>query len=294
MSMVKGWSLIEIAVVYVVSFLLSRLLVVVLDDFLAMERQILGYNYLFNILIYTFPLLIVKTRNRDFKSYGFTTEHWKFDLDVAMSVFVFAIIPFLIGYVFIASLGFGMLDPLGALIITGFMVITLVIILKVLEKKDIDDIVSPHATKVNLIMLVVLPFVPLIIAISTKRYSPEIIAIIAWQFLISGFGEEIKYRGYYQSTVNLEFGRPYTIAGIQFGPGLIISSFLFSLSHVLNPFNPFIGSLGLSAWWGTFTFVSGFTFGMIREKTGSILAPGIYHGLPDAVGEAIASVFGLN
>jgi membrane protease YdiL (CAAX protease family) len=34
-------------------------------------------------------------------------------------------------------------------------------------------------------------------------------------------------------------------------------------------------------------------FGVLREKTGSLLAPGLAHGLPDAVGEALVKVFGL-
>ena len=34
-------------------------------------------------------------------------------------------------------------------------------------------------------------------------------------------------------------------------------------------------------------------FGLIREKTGSVVAPGVAHGLPDAVGEAFAKIFGI-
>ena len=38
--------------------------------------------------------------------------------------------------------------------------------------------------------------------------------------------------------------------------------------------------------------VAGLMFGVIREKTGTLLASGIAHGLPDAVGEALAKIFG--
>jgi membrane protease YdiL (CAAX protease family) len=37
--------------------------------------------------------------------------------------------------------------------------------------------------------------------------------------------------------------------------------------------------------------VGGLFFGVIREKTGTLLAPGIAHGLPDAVGEALLKIF---
>jgi membrane protease YdiL (CAAX protease family) len=38
--------------------------------------------------------------------------------------------------------------------------------------------------------------------------------------------------------------------------------------------------------------LSGLMFGLLREKTGSLLAPGLAHGLPDAVGEALGRLFG--
>jgi membrane protease YdiL (CAAX protease family) len=68
---------------------------------------------------------------------------------------------------------------------------------------------------------------------------------------------------------------------------------LFGFSHVLNPFDPLNGSFDLAWWWGFWTFFSGIFYGFVREKTGSVVAAGIAHGLPDAVGEAIALLFSL-
>jgi membrane protease YdiL (CAAX protease family) len=48
----------------------------------------------------------------------------------------------------------------------------------------------------------------------------------------------------------------------------------------------------LSWGWALFTTFSGLRFGILREETGSLLAPGIAHGLPDAVGEALGRIFG--
>ncbi len=104
-------------------------------------------------------------------------------------------------------------------------------------------------------------------------------------------GEELYYRGYIQSRVNQEFGRPYRLLGVEFGPGLLVAAFIFGLSHVLNNFNPFVGQYTLNWWWGLWTFFGGLLFGLIREKTGSLLAAGIAHGLPDAVGESFALLF---
>jgi membrane protease YdiL (CAAX protease family) len=128
----------------------------------------------------------------------------------------------------------------------------------------------------------------MVIALMRQKDLTVIGSTVIWQFIFSGFGEEIMYRGYYQSRINEEFGRPFTFMGITFGYGVLISSLLFSLAHVLNPFNPLEGTYELAWWWGMFTFFGGFTFGMVREKTGSIIPCGIAHGLPDAVGEAFA------
>jgi membrane protease YdiL (CAAX protease family) len=62
---------------------------------------------------------------------------------------------------------------------------------------------------------------------------------------------------------------------------------------VLNAFKPLQGVYTLDWCWGFETFFSGLFFGLLREKTGSILAPAIAHGLPDAVGEALNIVLNL-
>jgi len=38
--------------------------------------------------------------------------------------------------------------------------------------------------------------------------------------------------------------------------------------------------------------VAGLFFGVLREKTGTLVAPGLAHGLPDAVGEASIKILG--
>ena len=52
------------------------------------------------------------------------------------------------------------------------------------------------------------------------------------------------------------------------------------------------GLSSLTWGWGIWTFVAGLFFGVLREKTGSLLAPCLAHGLPDAVGEPLRKLFG--
>jgi len=111
----------------------------------------------------------------------------------------------------------------------------------------------------------------------------HLLSALVFQIIFSGFGEEILFRGYFQSRINEEFDRPFNIDGLRFGAGLIITSLLFGFGHVLNPFNPLQGRFVLDWSWGLFASISGLFLGLVREKTGSILAPGIIHGLESGV-----------
>jgi membrane protease YdiL (CAAX protease family) len=108
-----------------------------------------------------------------------------------------------------------------------------------------------------------------------------IASTVIFQFVFAGFGEEIMFRGYMQSRLNEGFGYPWSLAGVKFGPGLLITSILFGVLHLLNPFNPLQGQFSLAIWSGISSTVAGFLFGFIREKTGDVLAPSIAHGLVD-------------
>jgi hypothetical protein len=109
------------------------------------------------------------------------------------------------------------------------------------------------------------------------------IALFLTYALFVGFGEEILYRGYIQSRLNEAFGKPYRFFGVAFGWGAILTALLFGLSHA-----GLLGFLlGLSTKvtlaWSLWTFFGGLVFGFVREKTGSILAPALLHGLPQAI-----------
>lgn len=68
---------------------------------------------------------------------------------------------------------------------------------------------------------------------------------------------------------------------MSFGPGLLITSALFAVLHVLNPFNPLVGKFELDPLWGLSSFFLGLLFGFVREKTGTVLSASVGHGLLD-------------
>jgi membrane protease YdiL (CAAX protease family) len=147
--------------------------------------------------------------------------------------------------------------------------------------------------KNNVILLCGLLLLPIVLSIITGRVPLLVTSTVLWQLIVSGFGEEIRYRGYYQSRVNQEFGKPYQIMGIRFGPGLIVSSILFGLVHTTQSFNPLLGQYDFAWPWGLWTLMGGFFFGLLREKTDDVTACTIAHGGLDAVGEGLAVVMGL-
>ena len=74
--------------------------------------------------------------------------------------------------------------------------------------------------------------------------------------------------------------------------GLIVAALLFGLLHAFNGYDPVVGFSSLNWDWAIASALGGLFFGVIREKTGNLLAPGIAHGLPDAVGEPLIMIFG--
>jgi len=133
--------------------------------------------------------------------------------------------------------------------------------------------------------LIGLLLLPLAMAWYSSRPFLNVLLTVLWLFLGAGFGEEIFFRGYIQSRLNQAFGRPFRFMGVEFGLGLIMSSLLFGFIHVLNIVDYFSGRWDFAWWWWPHTFVIGLFYGSLREKTGSILAGGVHHGLMDVMAE---------
>ncbi len=111
----------------------------------------------------------------------------------------------------------------------------------------------------------------------TPEAAPRIANTLLFQFLFVGFAEELLFRGLFQGELNRVFGRPFSIGSTRFGFGLLATSLLFGLVHLLNPFNPIIGKLSLD--WGSFAGTTLFALfaGLIRERTGGLIAVTLFH-----------------
>lgn len=133
---------------------------------------------------------------------------------------------------------------------------------------------------VSLFVLVALLAVPPLFAAYFHR--PAVWLTVLWGFLGCGFGEEVFFRGYIQSRVDAGFGWPWRVLGCAVGPGLIVSSLLFGLIHVLNTVDYFGGRWDFGWWYGLGTTTIGLLYGYLRARTGSVWAGAVTHGMVDA------------
>ncbi|HUT53832.1 MAG TPA: CPBP family intramembrane glutamic endopeptidase [bacterium] len=105
---------------------------------------------------------------------------------------------------------------------------------------------------------------------------------VVFTVVFCGVGEEVLFRGYIQGRLNRALGRPFKIAGVGFGWGLIIASLIFGLGHGFAYYNPFVDRLRdfcPNIGEALVTGLEGFILGLIYERTGGIMAPAVIHGV---------------
>lgn len=243
------------------------------------EKQTLGWSYSIPLVCFVIiPAVSIWLTRRNWAEYGVSLADWRTYLDIGVKAFLVRFIPDLFGRMGTSFLGLN--GATREVVLDIAWVIAIVVMIWVMYRH------KPVASaRNNLILIAVLLVLPILMALTMKKLSVVIVSTIIWQFVLSGFGEEFAFRGYIQSRLNQAFGWTMRFLGVQFGLGLIVSSLLFGLLHAFNNFDPAIGFASLG--WGVVigNALAGFFFGIIREKTRTLLAPSIAHGLPDAIGE---------
>ena len=255
-------------------------------DLVQREKQVLGWSYTVAFSCFVaIPAVVIWLARRSWAEYGVSLKGWRTNMDVGVKAFVVLIIPHAIGRGVPTFLG---LSPqIRDVAIDICWVIAIAVMISVMIKH------KPVASgRNNIILIVALLLIPIFLGLWMRKLSVVVVSTIIWQFLLSGFVEEFAFRGYFQSRLNQAFGRPMRLFGIEFGAGLIVASLMFGLLHVFGAYDPAIGFASLG--WGAFigNTLAGFFLGIIREKTGTLLAPSIAHGLPDALGEPMMKIFG--
>jgi len=283
----KGRSVVEVLAVF--SFL--QLILILLEEasgLVRWERRVLGWSYFTGVLMVLVPTLALVLRKRELEPSGLTLRGWETSLDAGLKGFIFLVGPRLL-LTLLSSRGAAYLYADGSLVLSVAMFFVLFLLLRHLTGKSYRPFSS---VRIRLVLAALVLVFPLVLGAALGRLSLGVFSTILWQLAFGGFAEELFYRGYIQSTVNEEYGRPWSVEGVAYGPGLLVSSALYGLDRALNTFRPLQGVFSVSWSWGFYAFSVGVFYGFIREHTGDIVGSGVANGLADGVGEAFNILFG--
>ncbi|UYP43947.1 hypothetical protein NEF87_000232 [Candidatus Lokiarchaeum ossiferum] len=247
--------------------------------------------YIIGFLWYLIPLLIITSFRRSFVSYGLNFANFRNQIDFSLNMILIMLIPSSI-FLLITFLNIEHDSWLGSAILSLTFIMSIFIFLYS-QKNNItkqSEIISNRKHISNILTLILIYGCPIFIGFFLGKLSWNLVSIVMWQLLFSGFGEEFFFRGYILGRLNQSFGKPYKISGISFGPGLIINALIFSLTHILNPTNYWLNHWEFIWSWGLYTFFGGILFSLMREKAKSIIPGGFSHGI-DGVGEGFHSIF---
>lgn len=274
MASKKISAVVEVVLVRFVVFpLLFLFITKVLPNFQAWQTQNLQLPFPVtgHILMVIVSLLMLLVGRKKFSAYGITCQPLNYHLDIAGTCFVpvvLASIPF--------GLGIDYRSWDGAWIFALVQLVLFFVLGRLLQKK-------PGPGQVSLLAV---SWIALGNGVADHAVGKALAEFVTYGIFV-GFGEEILYRGYIQSRLNDAFGKPFQIFGIQYGWGLIIASLLFGLSHVGLTTSLITGQVNIYWAWGFWTAIGGLVFGIVREKSGSVLAPALLHGLPQAIASAV-------
>lgn len=270
------WAVVEVcAVTFGVIPLLTLGVYRLFPRFETWQTATLGFP--FAVFVYVMMviicLLIVCLRRENLAAYGLTFQNPKYHVDIAATCFI---------PVALANLPFGLgVDHTrwgGALILAVVQIALLFIVARVLRAK-------PSAASVGLLGMVLLPQL-----VAGNVAGKALVTFLTYALFV-GFGEEILYRGYIHSRLNAAFGKPFTFHDVTYGWGSLIAALIFGLTHI-GILRSMLGISGVMTWaWGFWTFFGGLVFAYVREKSGSILAPALLHGLPQAIATVVLLFF---
>jgi membrane protease YdiL (CAAX protease family) len=246
------------------------------------ERAV-GRSYLPGCVMLALGCIAIWWHGRGWEAFGVTGKHWRFALIVGLACMLLFV---LLGGG-IALLGLRSRDVAGTIAQAFGWLAGSLVILYLLQQAwaSPENLGRRWAGWMGLGLLCGFLMLPLLFGLQSNQSMLTTLFAVMSLFLLVGFGEELFFRGYVQSRLNFVFGRPYRLLGMAFGAGLVITALLFGAIHVLNPVDYFQGRYDFAWGSGIVSACSGCYYGCLREKTGSILASGIAHGLAGVMTE---------
>jgi membrane protease YdiL (CAAX protease family) len=262
----KTVALIEVIVLFALTLFLIAL--VGSSAAAAWVRNVTYRAYLEYVVMLGVPLIVLLVSRRNLADYGISFARLRYHLDVALLAFIpFAVAGFVNSLVDDRSAS-------GALVLSLAWIAVLVVLGLLLRRKP---------TFGGTLAMAAMPLAWLAASPAAQATPGKAISALIFYVFFLGFGEELLFRGYIQSRLNVAFGKPFTFLGVHWGWGAVVSAVLFGAMHFLNVASLAAGDWLLMPWWGVWTFFGGLALSLVREKTGSIVAPSILHGLPQGI-----------
>jgi membrane protease YdiL (CAAX protease family) len=246
------------------------------------ENISFGGSYFSGVLMVALAVFMIILKRYEFKEMGVLPVDWKSSFGYGLRGYFFFILP-QCAITFFLAWGVDYKEFMATAVILGSLILALTILMN--RGSEVKGVRSRILIPVALFF--VLPF---ILGLIYDRLSTRLVAEFIWNILVGGFIEELFYRGFIQSSINLEFGKTWKIGETKYGPGLLISSLLYSLSRGMRSLRPWIGVFSVSWSWTVFAFTVGIFYGLIREKSGDIISSGSANALIDAIGEAFIRI----
>lgn len=103
------------------------------------------------------------------------------------------------------------------------------------------------------------------------------------QLLVIALPEEAFYRGYLQTSLERELNKSVSILGARVGLGLLVTSAIFAVGHLLTELSP--ARLAV--------FFPSLVFGFLRARTGGIGASLVFHALCNLFSAYLLRSYGL-
>jgi len=238
-------------------------------DFTAKDNVVLRYFVKF-IMTIILPLALIHLLFKNKSDFGIYFPKYSDSFKLSLRAYAIGG-PAGITFLLIGVIGWSFQDWLGSLTLSIVYLVVFYFIPKVTRKLPTRNNSTPPNKSITVFSI--LSIATIIFAYLTFEYIPVISKILYYIFIV-GFGEELLFRGYLQSSFNRYFGKSFNIGKVKFGWGLFLSAILFGMMHALVVVPPL--------WpWALFTFIIGLILGFIREKDGSILSAILLHAMFD-------------
>jgi len=117
--------------------------------------------------------------------------------------------------------------------------------------------------------------------IEYRRSIGWLLMLLLVQIVMIGLPEELFYRGYIQGRLNDYYRKNWKIGTLEIKPSIVLASILFALGHLAVVPSP--ERLAV--------FFPSLLFGWMKEKTGNIVAPLIFHGLCNVLSIILAKQY---